>query len=290
MPTLGIRHRSVIVIVAAAFAVLLAATVLASPPPAVAGNGSITYSFNANGRQGSGFYASPSGSGIVDPREFAYGGTCAENDPRVPPDDPEWDNLCIDPGTYCDNVPDSDRPRRIWYRYPGGDWVDTNEVICPTPGKPAFIPLAEALPDISEMVRRELHAPTARISPDPSGIVGVPVIEWAEGPAEDEPVVVHVHFPVEMTVVARPSYTWHFGDGTSAHGIGNAYDGTDPAAVPGYYQVSHAYDATGAYTITVDQSWEVRVSLVLDGLDIDAPVQSSSATVRIDELHNLLGD
>ena len=118
--------------------------------------------------------------------------------------------------------------------------------------------------------------------------IGIPVINWADGPTGI--VTVNVTFPIPMTVHAKPGYTWTFGDGATADGIGNPYDGTDPLKVPGHYQVAHTYEATGAFTITVTQHWDVRIEpFALAGLTIDAPDQPSSRTVQIDELHNEIG-
>jgi hypothetical protein len=266
-----------------------ALSIVAGSTPAAA-DGALSYSFKAAGSsgatRGAGFYLGPSGDGVTNPYEYGYVPLCMQNgDPDNGPD-----AMCMGAATYCSARGEGNGPAmRVWRRIPGGNWTFSGAIWCPSPATPSsFISVAEATASIEEQVRKALKAPSANINPDPNGVVGIPVINWADGPSNV--VTVNVTQPIPMTVHAKPGYTWTFGDGASADGIGNAYDGTDPITVPGHYQVAHAYDNTGSYTITVNQHWDLRIEpFALAGLTIDAPDQPSSRTVQIDELHNRNG-
>lgn len=263
---------------------------VAGSTPAAA-DGSVSYSFktagSAGATHGTGFYLGPSGDGVVNPYEYGYVPMCMTN---AAPGDMNSDVMCMGAATYCQATGrGAGIAMRVWRRLPGAAWNGTGVIYCPNPAHPAtFIPLAQATAGIEEQVRRALHAPKANVNPDPRGVVGIPVINWADGPTGV--VRVNVTFPIAMTVYAKPGYTWTFGDGATADGMGNPYDGTNPLKVPGHYQVAHTYEATGAYTITVTQHWDIRIEpFALAGLTIDAPDQPASRNVQIDELHNEIG-
>jgi hypothetical protein len=279
------RAMTAILVIATA-----ALSLVAGSAPASA-EGSLAYNFKQAGSpgatHGTGFYLGVSGDGVVNPYEYGYVPMCMNN---AAPGDLDSDVMCMGAATYCQSSGQGTGiALRVWRRLPGAAWDGTGVIYCPNPAQPAtFLPLAQAIAGIEEQVRRALHAPTANVNPDPRGIVGIPVINWADGPTGV--VTVNVTFPIPMTVYAKPGYTWTFGDGGTAYGMGNRYDGTDPLQVPGHYQVAHSYDATGSFTITVTQHWDVRIEpFALAGLTIDAPDQPSSRTVQIDELHNEIG-
>ena len=278
------RVMSAILVIATAAVFLVVGSTPASA------DGSLSYSFKTAGSpgatRGTGFYLGMAGDGVVNPYEYGYVPMCMQNS------DPSsgMDAMCLGASMYCETSGRGDGiAMRVWRRLPGASWDSTGAIYCPNPAQPStFIPLAQATAGIEEQVRRHLHAPTANVNPDPKGIIGIPVINWADGPTDV--VTVSVTFPIPMTVHAKPAYTWTFGDGATAEGIGNPYDGTDPIKVPGHYQVAHSYDATGPYTITVTQHWDIRIEpFALAGLTIDAPDQPSSRTVQIDELQNRIG-
>jgi hypothetical protein len=64
-----------------------------------------------------------------------------------------------------------------------------------------------------------------------------------------------VQQPVPGQLVATPSFSWKFDDGTVVTGAGVPYDGTDPRTAPSHY-VSHTYAAAQAQaSVTLTVTW-----------------------------------
>lgn len=231
------------------------ATMLVSAP-ARADGGSISYYYNASNRT---FYATPAGYGgggsAGPPYEYGYVPNCMTNGN---PDSGD-DALCTGFTALCDaRGIDDGNAWVVWRRLAGQPW-DRQGVVCLTPDQPQTITLAEVIQDVREKLRRELVAPAAHANParPSSQFVGLPVIVWADGPLDIDPL--QITTPVPFTVMAKADYSWSFGDGTAAQtGIGRAYDGTDPVAAPEHY-VAHPYSAPGTYDVTVTQTWTVQI-------------------------------
>lgn len=240
---------------AASVLAVVLATVLAPSSARAGGGGSISYYYNASNKT---FYATPAGYGgggsDGPPYVYGYVPNCWSNGN---PDSGD-DALCTGFTAICDARGIADGSAFVvWRRLAGQPW-DRQGVVCLTPDQPATITLAEVIRDVREKLRRELIAPAAHANPaSPSSqFVALPVIVWADGPLDIDPL--QITTPVPFTVMAKADYSWSFGDGTAEIGIGRAYDGTDPIAFPAYY-VSHAYDRPGTYAVTVTQTWTVQI-------------------------------
>jgi hypothetical protein len=100
-----------------------------------------------------------------------------------------------------------------------------------------------------------LPRPGIHVQPVAQSVVNLPTIFRADPPPAGVFMVTEPPFPT-ITIQARPTWRWDFGDGvrTTSGTPGRAYDGTDPRQYPGHY-VAHSYRQPGRRTAVVTARW-----------------------------------
>jgi len=201
-----------------------------------------------------------SASGV--PMEHFLTPTCWSN-PAPGPSGVVSDTLCPSATGAC-----PPGQVRMWVHYrPQG----SGAVPRPVPGwrcvgATQSVPAAAVLAGVRESLERLAPKAAFEVQPRDWALVNLPIIVHATSPNGrplEQPIQFDVTQPVPGHLEAYPTYQWDFGGGTSAEGVGIAYDGTSPQQNPDYY-VSHAYDATGSATVTLTILW--RATFIVAGL------------------------
>jgi hypothetical protein len=100
-----------------------------------------------------------------------------------------------------------------------------------------------------------------------------------------------VRLPVPGRLLAIPSFTWIFDDGTTLAGPGRPFDGTDPRESPEHY-LSHIYRAPEANaSVTLTVTW--RATFTAGGRTFAVPLLTMPSIVSrysVYEAHSVLVD
>jgi len=155
--------------------------------------------------------------------------------------------------------------------FDGNDCLPTTE----------WVPVEEISWHFKYQIERNLPKPTIDYSPNPNGLVNLPVILSTKN-------ITHRDFQVTVppskgrtfalhgTIHAQAHYIWNL-DGKTATGAGRPYDGTDPVTHPGYY-VTNTFSTPGTKTIHLQVRWTGTVTV--DGL---APEPIEPVTFNVDQ-------
>lgn len=196
---------------------------------------------------------------------YAFAPACAANT------DPSGDAVC--PGvTHCPHKGDI----RFWvWRGSDGQPLVRIGTVCLGSGDTVSSAQVGHDLDVSAAAYLHLAAPALRSAPGDRPLVHLPTVYWATGPdgsatgGGQRSATVLVD-DVSVTVTARPTWLWSFGDGASVltSGGGVPFDAAhDPRVDPGYYAggVVHAYRAPGAYPAHVRVVWTPSYTATFQG-------------------------
>jgi hypothetical protein len=165
-----------------------------------------------------------------------------------------------------------------------GEW-SVIDSLC-TGALPDPVPIQQVIDAVSEYERSHMPPAVPRVQPGSVVVVNLPVLASAE-PLPVQTMAVQLPVPGEL--VATPSYTWTFDDGTKATGTGVPYDGTDPRVDPEHY-VAHTYvkaQANASVSLTV--TWTATFTAAGQTIDIPAVVMPPiTTTFSVHEAHSVL--
>jgi hypothetical protein len=158
--------------------------------------------------------------------------------PACPQDGPLSNSSCAGAQQFCASTGSSGLHENVWRRQvepEPTDWVIVGDVCIGTLPEP--VPVRQVLADVFEYERINVPAPHPQVQPADGALVNLPVIVSVP---ELGPQAMAVRQPVAGRLLAVPSYSWSFDDGTVLTGAGRPYDGTDPQESPAHYLV-HTY-------------------------------------------------
>jgi hypothetical protein len=140
------------------------------------------------------------------------------------------------------------------------------------------VPVATVTADLTTYLReRLLPKPTLTIQPTTRSYTGLATLVYTPVPPA---FAFDVDQPVLATISAVPTYHWAFGDGTvGPNAPGRPYD---PAIPPGQYPdayVSHVYQHTGTYQVTLTVTW--AGTFTVPGVAQAFPLQAVTLTAAV---------
>jgi len=174
---------------------------------------------------------------------------------------------CAPASQYCAANNQSGMHELVWrseIRPEFRDWAVVGD-IC-TGGSPDPIPTQQIIDAAEEYERTHLPPALPQMQPSNMAIVNMPLlVNVVPLPVQ----TMAVQLPVPGELVATPSYSWTFDDGTTVQGAGVPFDGTDPRVDPGHY-VSHTYLKAHAHaSVSLTVTWTAKFTAA--GQTIDLP-------------------
>jgi hypothetical protein len=140
--------------------------------------------------------------------------------------------------------------------------------------------------DVAEYERDHMPVATPRVQPTGVAIVNLPVLVSVVQP---QPQVMQVRQPVPGRLVATPTYSWTFDDGTTLTSAGVPFDGTDPRADPAHY-LAHTYHGAAANaSVSLTATWQATFTAA--GRTISLPplvMPAVTTTFVVDEAKAVL--
>jgi hypothetical protein len=194
---------------------------------------------------------------------------------------------CTAATQYCATTGSTGIHEDVWRRQTAPTttpWQMVDQV-CTGNGPPP-ISVQQVVQDVSEYERDHMPIPVPNVQPANVAIVNLPVLVSVPQPG---PQTMQVQQPVPGLLVATPTYTWKFDDGTTVTGAGVPYDGTDPRVDPGHY-VSHAYTAAEAQaSVTLTVTWNATFTAAGQVFTIAPLVMPPiTTTFSVHEAHSVL--
>ena len=147
----------------------------------------------------------------------------------------------------------------VWVAYrtvnPPGAWTLQGPPECLTAAQQLAFDPAQLQATVDDYFQRiPLPAPKLRLAPADNAVVNLPEIVSADVPAQTRFTVDVAPFPT-VTITAKVSWEWDFGDGTSlvTSTPGRPYDSSEPDATD---YISHAYRiASDGWALSVTSVW-----------------------------------
>jgi hypothetical protein len=151
---------------------------------------------------------------------------------------------------------------------------------------PGSISTQELTADVSEYERDHMPIPKPNVQPATIALVNLPVIVSATNVG---PQTLAVEQPVPGLLVALPTYSWKFNDGTTVAGVGTPFDGTDPRTDPAHY-VSHTYEHADAHaSVALTVTWNATFTAAGQTFTLPPLVMPPIVTnFTVDEAHSVL--
>jgi len=152
---------------------------------------------------------------------------------------------------------------------------------------PNPVPAQQIIDNAHEYERDHMPPGVPLVQPGNIAIVNIPVLASVT-PLQQQ--IMDVQLPVPGELVATPSYSWTFDDGTTVSGSGTAYDGTDPRTNPGHYAVAHTYTKAQAQaSVALTITWNATFTAAGETITIPALVMPPiTTTFTVDEAHAVL--
>jgi len=165
------------------------------------------------------------------------------------------------------------------------DWVLVGD-LC-TGAVPDPVSPQQIIDNAHEYERDHMPPGVPLVQPGNIAIVNIPVLASVT-PLQQQ--IMDVQLPVPGELVATPSYSWTFDDGTTVSGSGTAYDGTDPRTNPGHYAVAHTYTKAQAQaSVALTITWNATFTAAGETITIPALVMPPiTTTFTVDEAHAVL--
>jgi hypothetical protein len=200
--------------------------------------------------------------------------------------------LCVagpDPGTICAGATVGCAPEelrmRILVRRGGGSWENAG-VMCVGEGSRP-VPVADFSDEVRDRFVDRLPQPRPSFQPDSGGLTNLPVV-FASGQRAGVRTDDFDLLGYPVTVRARPSWEWTWGDGSPrlrTDDAGGRWPDVD---------VSHRFTAPGRYAVSVEASW--AGTFTVDGLgpfDVEGGPVTQAADLDVlvrDAPAELVGD
>lgn len=174
-----------------------------------------------------------------------------------------------------------------WEPWPG------RERVCwsySPPGDP--IPLEDVEAEIIAVFEEHYEAiarPEIELAPPASAVVNLPVLAATEGA---ESVGFDIENPLPGRVEAVPEYSWRWSDGTTSHGAGQMYDGTDPLEEPEHYPVRATFTRSGDQSVELTATWSITLTVAGNPpiTDIEPLVYEEAESFRVHSARTVLVD
>lgn len=194
---------------------------------------------------------------------------------------------CTEAGEFCRLNGSTGIHEDVWRRQTAPTTTPWRVVdhVCTGSGPPP-IAAEQVVQDAGDYERDHMPIPVPNVQPGKIAIVNLPVLVSVNQPG---PQRMQIQQPVPGLLVATPTYTWKFDDGTTLTGAGIPYDGTDPRADPGHY-VSHTYTAAEAQaSVTLTVTWNATFTAAGQVFTIPPLLMPPiTTTFSVHEAHSVL--
>ncbi|MGH8889611.1 MAG: hypothetical protein ACRDV3_07580, partial [Acidothermaceae bacterium] len=192
---------------------------------------------------------------------------------------------CAAATQYCATVDETGIHDDVWRADSSSGFTNWRIVgdIC-TGASPSPVPTAQVTAAVREYERDHMPPGVPIVQPANVAIVNIPVLASVT-PLQQQ--IMDVQLPVPGELIATPSYTWTFDDGSTTSGAGTAYDGTDPRTNPGHYGVAHTYTkAQTQASVSLTITWKATFTAAGQTIDIpDVDMPPITTTFTVDEAH-----
>lgn len=224
-------------------------------------------------------------AGTADPKityEYAVRPACSQAAPNP------FDAVnCAAASQFCAARGDAGLHEEVWRAEVApirGNYALVGE-LC-TGALPDPLPNKQIAGNAAEYERDHMPPGVPLVQPAKVAIVNIPVL------ASVTPLPVqrmNVQLPVPGELVATPSYSWTFDDGTTISGPGTPYDGTDPRTNPAHY-VAHTYTkAQSQASVSLTVTWNATFTAAGQTITIPPVIMPPiTTTFTVDEAHAVL--
>lgn len=149
-------------------------------------------------------------------------------------------------------------------------------------------PAQQIVDEVSEYERIHVPIPKPNVQPSKYTLVNLPVLVSVTDPGEQ---VMSVQQPVPGQLVATPTFTWTFDDGTTLTGAGKPYeDDIDPRYDESGYYLSHTYRKPQPHaSVTLVVTWHATFSAAGETFNLpDLDMPGITTDFAVDEAHAVL--
>jgi hypothetical protein len=197
--------------------------------------------------------------------------------------------LCAGASSYCASIGKAGFHEYVWRTDELSDfkqWLIVGDICSGGLGDP--VSEQQVVDGVSEYERVHVPIPKPNVQPGTYTLVNLPVLVSVTDPGEQ---VMSVQQPVPGQLVATPTFSWTFDDGTILKGVGRPYtDGVDPRYDKAGYYLSHTYRESRAHaSVTLVVTWHATFAAAGQTFDLpDLRMPGITTTFEVDEAHAVL--